>query len=194
MGAPRRSPPGSANHKLAGEKGYLPVSLSVSPDASMTAKHWDAVLEGAARSGRTPDRAEWRIIRDVYVAPTDEEARELAINGIMGRCWREFLLPIYLGLGLGPFLKTDPSMSDDEIDLEYLADNLWLVGSAETVARKVMDLQDATGGFGVLVTISYDPRDELAAWERSQRMLVEDVLPRVNARADSRSVELGAAE
>ena len=172
--------PGSANHKLAGEKGYIPVSLSVSPDASMTAKHWDAVLEGAARSGRTPDRGEWRLIRDVYVAPTDEEARELAINGIMGRCWREFLLPIYLGLGLGPFLKTDPSMSDDEIDVEYLADNLWFVGSAQTVARKVMKLQDATGGFGVLVMVSYDARDELPAWERSERMLVEDVLPRCN--------------
>ena len=44
------------------------------------------------------------------------EARELAINGIMGRCWREFLLPIYLGLGLGRFLKHDPSMPDEEVD------------------------------------------------------------------------------
>ena len=128
--------PGSSNHKLAGEKGYLPVSLSVSPDASITSKHWDAVLEGAARSGRKPDRNDWRIIRDVYVAPTDAEARELAIGGMMGRCWREFLLPIYLGLGLGPFLKIDPEMPDDAIDLEYLAENLWLVGSPDTGGKQ----------------------------------------------------------
>jgi alkanesulfonate monooxygenase SsuD/methylene tetrahydromethanopterin reductase-like flavin-dependent oxidoreductase (luciferase family) len=69
---------GSENHKLAGEKGYIPVSLGIDPDASITAKHWDAIVEGAARSGRTPDRNQWRIIRDVYVAPTDAEARELA--------------------------------------------------------------------------------------------------------------------
>ena len=65
--------PGSANHKLAGEKGYIPVSLSISPDSAVTAQHWDAVVEGAARTGRVPDRGEWRIIRDVYVArPTRE--------------------------------------------------------------------------------------------------------------------------
>ena len=77
--------PGSENHKLAGEKGYIPVSLSVTPDASITAQHWAAVEEGAARSGRTPDRADWRVIRDVYVAPTDDEARDLALGGIIGR-------------------------------------------------------------------------------------------------------------
>ena len=41
------------------------------------------------------------------------EARELATNGIMGRCWREFLLPLYLDLGLGPLLKDDPAMPDE---------------------------------------------------------------------------------
>ncbi len=66
---------GSENHKLAGEKGYIPVSLGIDPDASITARHWDAVVEGAARTGRIPDRNEWRIIRDVYVAPTDAEHR-----------------------------------------------------------------------------------------------------------------------
>lgn len=169
--------PGSANHKLAGEKGYIPVSLSVDPGASITAQHWDAVEEGALRSGRTPDRADWRIIRDIYVAPADAEARDLAINGMMGRCWREFLLPIYLGLGLGPILKSDPSMPDDAVDLEYLADNLWLVGSPETVTRRVLDLQSKTGGFGYLIGISYDTRDEAEAWERSLRLLVEEVVP-----------------
>ena len=87
--------PGSEHHKLAGEKGYIPVSLSVSPDPGLVTRHWDAVVEGATRSGRTPDRQEWRITRDVYVAPNDREARSLAINGIMGRCWKEFLLPLY---------------------------------------------------------------------------------------------------
>ena len=169
---------GSENHKLAGEKGWIPVSLGIDPDASVTAQHWDAVVEGAARSGRSPDRGEWRIIRDVYVAPSDDEARELAINGIMGRCWREFLLPIYLGLGLGAFLKQDPSMPDEAVDLEYLADNLWLVGSPETVADRINDLQARTGGFGHLTIVSYDATDEQESWDRSLKLLVDEVLPR----------------
>jgi alkanesulfonate monooxygenase SsuD/methylene tetrahydromethanopterin reductase-like flavin-dependent oxidoreductase (luciferase family) len=170
--------PGSENHKLAGEKGWIPVSLGIDPDASVTAQHWDAVVEGAARSGRTPDRNDWRIIRDVYVAPTDAEARDLAINGIMGRCWREFLLPIYLGLGLGRFLKRDPSMPDEAVDLDYLADNLWFVGSPETVADRIMDLQAQTGGFGYLTIVSYDATDERESWDRSLQLLMDEVLPR----------------
>ena len=169
--------PGSGNHKLAGEKGYIPVSLGIDPDAAITAKHWEAVEEGAARSGRTPDRGEWRIIRDIYVAPSDAEARELAINGIMGRCWREFLLPIYLGLGLGPLIKLDPSMPDEAVNVEYVADNLWLVGSPETVADRIMQLQAQTGGFGHLTMVSYNASAERESWDRSLQLLVNEVLP-----------------
>jgi alkanesulfonate monooxygenase SsuD/methylene tetrahydromethanopterin reductase-like flavin-dependent oxidoreductase (luciferase family) len=169
--------PGSENHKLAGEKGWIPVSLGIDPDAAITAKHWDAVEEGAARSGRIPDRGEWRIIRDVYVAPTDAEARELAINGIMGRCWREFLLPIYQGLGLGKFLKLDPSMPDEAVNLEYLADNLWFVGSPQTVAARINDLQARTGGFGYLTIVSYDASEDRGSWKRSLNLLINEVLP-----------------
>ena len=169
--------PGSANHKLAGEKGYLPVSFCISPDASVTARHWQAVVEGAARSGRTPDRRDWRLIRDVYVAPTDREARALALGGMMGRCWREFLLPLYLSLGLGPLLKGDPSMPDEDVDLEYVADNLWLVGSPDTVARRIRELREHTGGFGYLLITSYDAVDERQSWERSLQLLIDEVLP-----------------
>jgi alkanesulfonate monooxygenase SsuD/methylene tetrahydromethanopterin reductase-like flavin-dependent oxidoreductase (luciferase family) len=176
--------PGSANHQLAGEKGYIPVSFSISPDPAVTAQHWDAVIDGAARSGRTPDRNEWRIIRDVYVAPTDAEARALAIGGIMGRCWREFLLPLYLGLGLGPLLKRDPSMPDEAVDLDYVADNLWLVGAPETVAARINDLYDQTGGFGYLVITSYDARDEREPWIRNLRLLAGEVLPACPGSAD----------
>jgi alkanesulfonate monooxygenase SsuD/methylene tetrahydromethanopterin reductase-like flavin-dependent oxidoreductase (luciferase family) len=186
--------PGSENHKLAGEKGYIPISLSVSPNPQITAQHWDAVVEGAARSGRVADRDNWRIIRDVYVAPTDAEARELAINGIMGRCWREFLLPLYVGLGLGPFLKLDPSMSDAAIDLDYLADNLWFVGSPQTVADRIMDLHDQTGGFGRLLIVSYDATHERETWDRSLRLLMDEVLPRCQVSGSPEISRAGARE
>jgi alkanesulfonate monooxygenase SsuD/methylene tetrahydromethanopterin reductase-like flavin-dependent oxidoreductase (luciferase family) len=185
--------PGSENHRLAGEKGYIPVSLSVSPHAEVTAQHWEAVVEGAARTGRVPDRDEWRIIRDVYVAPTDAEARELAIGGIMGRCWREFMLPIYLGLGLGPLLKHDPSMPDEAVDLDYLADHLWFVGSPETVAGRIRDLHEQTGGFGRLCIVSYDATEEQEAWDRSLRLLMDEVLPRCQASHRSHGAAPGRA-
>lgn len=169
--------PGSQNHRLAGEKGYIPVSFSISPDAKITAGHWATVLEGAARTGRAADRGQWRIIRDIYVAPSDAEARALALNGMMGRCWREFLLPLYLGLGLGPLLKADPRMPDDALTVEYLADHLWLVGSPETVTNKIMALYDATGGFGYLLIVCYDASNQEASWNCNLYLLVNEVQP-----------------
>jgi alkanesulfonate monooxygenase SsuD/methylene tetrahydromethanopterin reductase-like flavin-dependent oxidoreductase (luciferase family) len=186
--------PGSENHKLAGEKGYIPVSLSVSPDAAVTSRHWEAVVEGAARVGRVPDRDQWRVIRDAYVAPTDSEARELAMGGVMGRCWKEFLLPMYLGLGLGPLLKLDPSMPDEAVNLEYLVDHLWLVGSPQTVADRIVDLHDQTGGFGHLVCVSYDASDERASWDRSLQLLMGEVLPRCRASIDANATPSSEAK
>ena len=173
--------PGSENHKLAGEKGYLPVSLSVSPDPGVLVAHWDAVREGAARGGRTARRSEWRVVRDVYVADTDARARREALDGAMGRCWREFLLPLYLALGLGPLLKHDPALPDAALDVEYLADHLWLVGSPTTVAARIDALRRATGGFGYLVMVSYDAAGERARWEHSLALLAGTVLPLYNA-------------
>lgn len=171
---------GSANHRLAGAKGYIPVSFGISPDPTSVAAHWDTVMEGAVGAGRIADRAEWRIIRDVYVAPTDAEAHALATGGIMGRSWREFLLPLYLKLGLGPMLKADAGMPDEAISLDYLAEHLWIVGSPRTVSRKLDELQEASGGFGVLLATSYDATGERDAWRRSLSLLCEDVLPRCN--------------
>ena len=110
----------------------------------------------------------------------------------MGRCWSEFLLPIYLGLGFGRILKHDPSMPDEAIDLEYLADNLWFVGSPQTVADRILDLQTRTGGFGHLLIVSYDATNELQPWERSLRLLMDEVRPLLQKRPSA--VQTAAVE
>ncbi len=179
--------PGSENHKLAGANGYLPVSLSISPDDQSTAKHWSTVATAAAEAGRVARRSDWRIIRDVYVAPTDTEARDCAMNGMMGRCWQEFLLPLYLQLGLGAHLKIDPKMADEDITLDYLCDRLWVVGSPTTVATRLQELDQAVGGFGTLLITSYDVQDERASWERSLSLLTEQVLPLCQSTAATNS-------
>ena len=178
--------PGSANHKLAGAEGYLPVSLSISPDSAVTAKHWATVEEGAAGNGRVANRKDWRIIRDVYVARTDAEARSRALDGMMGRCWKEFLLPLYLELGLGPLFKEHPSMPDEAVDLEYLCDRLWFVGSPATVKRRIRHLDAAVGGFGHLVIVCYDAEGERDAWEEHLALLTQEVLPHGRSEAGQR--------
>ena len=138
--------PGSETLKIAGERGYIPLSLGL--NAVYIASHWDAVEEGAKRTGRTPlPRSEWRIVRDVWVADTDSQAREEALNGMLGRAWREYLLPLF-SFGPYPFtraMKHDESIPDEAVTVEYLADHMWLVGSPDTVARQLRDLYEMSG-------------------------------------------------
>ena len=96
--------------------------------------------------------------RDIWVADTDEEAREGALNGMLGRAWREYLLPLF-SYGAYPFvkfMKHDESMPDEDVTPEYLVDNLWIVGSPETVARKLRELYKTVGGFGTLLWLTFD--------------------------------------
>src|SRR5205807_2714854 len=69
---------GSDTLKLAGEHGFLPMSLNLNP--GYVASHWESVEEGARRSGRTPSRADWRLVREIFVADTDEAAWRLSVG------------------------------------------------------------------------------------------------------------------
>ena len=167
--------PNSETLKFAGERGFLPLSISLNP--AHTASHWDSIEQGAARSGRTPDRSQWRLVREIYIAETDDKARALVRDGAMGRCWREYLLPFYLGNGFGDHFKADPSHADSDITVDYLLENSWFVGSAATVTEKLQKLQHDTGGFGGLLVMIYDFSTEQEQWEESLQRLVQDVLP-----------------
>src|SRR5437870_7967270 len=65
---------------LAGERGWIPMSINfVTP--RVLRSHWDAVLTGAARGGRTAKRDDWRVCRAVDVAETDDPAPRDALSG-----------------------------------------------------------------------------------------------------------------
>jgi alkanesulfonate monooxygenase SsuD/methylene tetrahydromethanopterin reductase-like flavin-dependent oxidoreductase (luciferase family) len=169
--------PSSETLKMAGERGFIPMSLGCNDDYIAT--HWNSVLEGAKKSGRTPDRREWRITRDVFVAETDEEAYEHSVNGMMGRQHREYWLPMFGQFDFLKVLKHDRSMPDEAVTVEYLAERGWLIGSPETVAGKLQQLYDRVGGFGELLMTGYDYSETPDVWKKSMRLLKEEVLPRI---------------
>jgi len=162
---------------MAGEKGFIPLTLAFNPD--FIRSHWEAVEEGAQRSGKTPSRKDWRLCRDVYVADTDQEARDAAVNGMTGRVWRDYLLPLFREFNLMPIFKHDPEVPDDAVDIDYLADHMWLVGSPETVANKIRTLYNDVGGFGYIITMVFDQLENQEGWEKSTRLLAKDVIPRL---------------
>jgi alkanesulfonate monooxygenase SsuD/methylene tetrahydromethanopterin reductase-like flavin-dependent oxidoreductase (luciferase family) len=163
--------------KMAGEHGFMPLSLNLNP--AYVGTHWDAVMEGAKRTGRTPSRRDWRMVREVFVAESDDQAMELSVGGMMGRMMREYFLPLLGQFGFLQYLKHDQSVPDSDVTPEYCAKHNWLIGSPKTVAEKLEKVYTDVGGFGGLLVFGFDYLDNPNAWHNSLRMLARDVAPRI---------------
>ncbi len=163
--------------KLAGEHGFLPMSLNLNP--TYVASHWASVEEGARRTGRTPQRAQWRLVREIFVADTDAEAWRLSVGNMMGRMMREYFLPLLTDVGVIEFLKHDPDVADSDVTPEYCAKHNWLIGSPATVVEKIEHMYDEVGGFGSLLLFCFDYSQNPDAWHASMRLLAQEVMPRV---------------
>lgn len=168
---------GSDTLKLAGERGFIPMSLNLNP--GYIASHWESVEIGAARTGLVPDRRMWRQVREVFVADTDAEAWELSVNGMMGRMYREYWLGLLANFGFLDYLKHDPGVPNSDVTPEYCARHNWIIGSPDTVAEKIERMYHATGGFGTLLVFGFDYKDRPDAWQRSLKLLAEEVRPRL---------------
>src|SRR2546426_8567929 len=162
---------------LAGERGYIPMSINFVPPRILRT-HWASVEDGAARGGRVAGPSRWRIAPAVYVADTDAEAPREGLAGPLARDYRDYFLRLLGKIRGLEMIKVDPAMPDSDVTLEYLLDNIWIVGDPDTVAAKLAKLRDEVGGFGALLVIAHEWRPQ-AAWERSMVLLREQVLPRL---------------
>ncbi len=169
--------PKSDTLTLAGERGYIPMSINLVP-SNVLGSHWEAVEKGATAAGRTADRATWRIAREVFVADTTKAARKEALEGVLRRDFGDYFLKMIAHNKQLDHLKNDPDMPDSDVTVEYLVDNVWLVGSPDDVAEQIRGLYEEVGGFGVLLAMGHEwrPRD---AWLQSTTMLAEEVMPKV---------------
>jgi alkanesulfonate monooxygenase SsuD/methylene tetrahydromethanopterin reductase-like flavin-dependent oxidoreductase (luciferase family) len=170
------STPHSGSMRMAGERGWIPMSSSLLSRPYL-ADHWHLVEAGAASAGRQADRSQWRIARDVLVAPTSSVARERA-RIVLGRNYVQHQYPNRRGTIQMASTKLEPSMPDEAVTVDYLMENVWIVGDPAEVADKIHQLHEESGGFGTLLSITTDADD--AGWDHeSLRLLLEDVAPRV---------------
>ena len=170
------STPDSSSMKMAGERGYIPMSSSLLARTHLS-DHWKLVEDGAAKTGRAPSRRDWRIARDVLVGPTPRIARERA-RAVLGRNYVQHQHPNRVGTIQMTSTKLDPALPDDAVTVDYLMENVWIVGDPPEVADQIQQLHEESGGFGTLLAITTDADD--AAWDHeSLRLLMEDVAPRV---------------
>ena len=164
---------------FAGTHGFIPASVYAGND--FLRSHFETYATNMKEAGRESDRSVHRVVRDVIVADTDEEARKLAVEGGIGAAWSTYIKPTYERFGVLKGLLHDPSVDPADVDANYLAEHVWIVGSPETVTRKMEAWFDDLGGaFGTLLIYSHDYIDAPEAWEHSMDLLVNEVAPRLS--------------
>ena len=170
------STPHSNSLRIAGARGWSPMSSALL-SSTLLPGHWETVAEGAASAGRTPDRSQWRIARDIFVGPTSAIARERAL-AVLGRNYQVHQLPSRRGTWQMGSAKLDPDMPDEAVDVDYMMENVWIVGDPAECEDKIRALHETVGGFGTLLSVTADSDDP--AWDHeSLRLLAEKVGPRI---------------
>ena len=162
---------------MAGEKGWLPMSINFIPSRILKT-HWDSVKKGAAKMHKEPNRNDWRIAREVIVAETTKEAIYQAKNGVLNRDMEGYLLKILQRRRDLDTLKIDPNMPDSDVTMDYLINHVFIVGSSSDVKEKLEELHDSVGGFGVLLAMGHEWQPA-NFWESSMGMLVDEVIAKI---------------
>lgn len=158
--------------RIVGERGWMPMTSSNLASPYLKT-HWQVVDAGATSAGRVADRRQWRIARDVFVAETPALARERA-RAVLGRNYVRHQYPNRRGSSLLAATKIDPTMPDEAVDVEYMMEQMWIVGDPQECADRLRKLYEAAGGFGTLLAITQDSDDP--EWDhRSLQLLIEEV-------------------
>lgn len=167
----------SPSMKLAGEKNFKPVSIYSGLEALK--RHWEIYAEANRAAGFTPDRSRHAVSQTVFCAETDAEAKREVMEGPIGYCFNHYLIPIWRRFGMMDGFAKDAGIDPETADLEFLVDNVFVVGSPDTVVDKLNVLFEKCGGWGTLQVESHDYYDDPEPWFRSLNLISREVAPRV---------------
>ena len=182
--------PSSGSLKFAGARGFIPISANFIATWSL-ATHWPAYCAGAETTGLTPDPAQWRLARSIYVAESDAEAEAFVQTpGNPYDYYYEYLFKIFDRADFkAPFVAN----KDDDPNLltpHASRDGCVIHGSPDTVAEKVLALREEVGDFGTLVYAAHDWTDK-ARMKNSIRLMAEEVMPRINSAIRGQAASAG---
>lgn len=172
--AAARSPIGS---RAAGTFGLGMLQLTgTSPDAmgALTAS-WAACTDEADRHRRVVDRRNWRLVLQVHVAETREQAFKNVEFGL------ERFVQYFRDVGTFQIVPDGAPASAG-----YMVEkNIALIGTPDDVVEQIDKLWTATGGFGSYLVLAHNWADWNAT-KRNYELLARYVIPKINSMNVSR--------
>lgn len=157
-----------AGPSLAGTlgAGLLSLSVAASATSSFLANHWK-VLETCARNAGMPaDRARWRCVAPMHIAPTRQQAYQEVMFGIQP--WLHYFRDVAgLPLGLAGSGEADPIGAIN-------SSGIGMIGDVNDAIEFIGRIEDSSGGFGTFLTMAHEWADE-GATVRSYELLIRRV-------------------
>ena len=167
----------SYSMKVAGQRGYQPFAHCLVA-GNVVADQWNTYAAAALEAERTPNRADFKVARSIFLADTTQEAVELARTNSLGKNY-EYIGGLFdKGLGRAIY-KRDLDMPNSECNLDFLMTEQIIAGDVDEVLRRLLMLVEETGPFGTLILMSYD-WDDKDAWVRSTELFAKELMPALN--------------
>jgi len=182
--------PHSASARTAALQDWGIISANIIPTYAV-ASHWAIYSKARAEIGKPADGADWRVARNVLVAPSDAEA-EHRVHGDQGsnRYFFTYIRAALSGVGLLSILKPRPDMADDEATVEAITEGCILYGSPKTLLDKLVAFREEVGPFGTLLMTGLDWGGPNEGWERqSMQLLADEVMPKFQQHAQAQAAE-----
>jgi limonene 1,2-monooxygenase len=160
---------------LAGKYGMGVLSIGSNSDAGLAAlpTQWGFAEQAAARSGKTVDRANWRVLMSWHIAETREEARAQAGKGLMH--WHnEYTVGTLMRPGALPFKSPDEAV-DQTAFVDGAAS---VIGTPDDLVAAIRKLSASAGGFGTVLGFAHDwaNRENTAkSWDLVARYVIPEV-------------------
>jgi limonene 1,2-monooxygenase len=163
--------------RAAGTFGIGLLSMAATTPTGFAALrgHWDAYAERALANQHVPDRAKWRCVGPVHIAPTREQARAEVAYGIVP--FANYFNHVAPGGILPGDTVAEVLASNDERRVA-------IIGTPEDAIARLQELAEQSGGFGTFVLMGHEWADPEAT-QRSLRLFAQYVAPAFTGRADA---------
>lgn len=160
---------------LAGKYGLGVLSIGSNSDAGLAAlpTQWGFAEQAAAKSGKTVDRKDWRVLMSWHIAETREQARAQAGEGLM-KWHNEYTVGTLMRPGAEPYKSPD-----DAVDQTAFVDGAAsVIGTPDDLIAAIRKLQASAGGFGVVLGFVHDwanRENTSRSWDLVARYVIPEI-------------------
>ena len=176
--------PGGLTAETIAQRDMIPISANFVPIENVAAQWRDYAL-AREKAGQIADRQVWRVCRNILVTETDEAGAQLLTDpdGVIAHYFR-YIRGVRQIEEVRSLQQEPVSLLNEFLEVPAALEDCAIVGTADTVLARLIELVDELGPFGTLVMVSHD-WDESGLSQGSMRRLARDILPQLKQHVDS---------